>query len=96
MILHLHVKSVYFNQIKSGEKTEEYIEYYKWYPRLVNRKYNMVWIYDAYKKKSPDTIMKFLWNGAPVKTIIHPHFDMRIKKVFAIDLTERLHGGSLF
>ena len=90
MILHLHVKSVYFNQIKSGDKTEEYRDYYKWRLKILGEKFDQVWIYDAYKKKSPDTLMKFLWNGAPVKIIVHPHFGMRRTRVFAIDLTERI------
>jgi len=90
MILKLHVKSVYFNQIKSGEKTEEYRDYYKWRLKILGENFDQVWIYDAYKKKSPDTIMKFLWNGAPVKIIVHPHFGMRRTRVFAIGLTERI------
>ena len=85
-ILHLPLKAIYFNQIKSGIKTEEYREITEyWAKRLVNRDYDEVHLKLGYPKK--DDLSKILikpWKGYVVKTIEHPHFGNKELSVFAI------------
>lgn len=91
--LHLHVKTVYFDQIKSGEKTEEYrIQNQYWGTRLLDFKapygpiqFAKVIIYNAYKAGLENRI-EFPWRGWELKEITHPHFGNVPKLVYAIKL----------
>lgn len=86
--LTLNVKKEYFNQIKSGEKTEEYrlIKPY-WTKRLVDREYDYLIIKMGYPK-SDDTnrILKFKYSGYIKKKIIHKEFGNKEVEVYAIKI----------
>lgn len=90
--LHLHVKTEYFDQIKSGAKTEEYrLHNAYWVKRLVDmpsgakREFSGIVIYNAYKPGAENRI-KFPWSGWKLKGITHPHFGEDEVTVFAINL----------
>jgi len=88
-ILHLHVKSKYFDEIASGEKPEEYRLFKKyWFVRLMFRKpYNGIVIYRGYPKKADynsTNRLERVWRGWTIKTIIHPEFGDKPITVFAI------------
>lgn len=84
--LQLAVNSEYFNQMKSGVKTEEYRLFNDyWKKRLVGRNYDHLIITSGYPHKDDhERILKMRWNGYVVKTITHPHFGPDPVKVFAI------------
>lgn len=86
------VNGVYFDQIKAGEKTEEYrlITPY-WGRRLVCRNYNAVVMTRGYPKGGGVegvTRLTRKWKGWKVKTITHPHFGGDPVQVYAIDVSE--------
>lgn len=86
--LMLNLKSEYFNQIKVGEKTEEYrlcTPY--WQKRIEGRVYDAVCICLGYPKKN-DTERRILfpWSGYEKKTITHKLFGDKPVKVYAIKL----------
>jgi hypothetical protein len=90
--LHLHVKTEYFDQIKSGLKTEEFrLHNAYWIGRLIimpgseKREFSSVLIYDAYRGTAP---LEFPWRGWTLKGITHPHFGPDEVTVFAIKLEE--------
>ena len=93
--LHLHVKTEYFEDIKRGEKTEEYRLYNDyWIQRLgedygelgqVSAIYDNVVIHNAYKS-GDDNRLTFPWRGWTLKTITHPHFGSEPVTIFAIKL----------
>ena len=86
-ILHLHVRSRYFDQIASGEKIEEYRLYNELWLQRLSRKYQGIIIYKGYPKKNnynKDNIIERIWRGWIVKTINHPEFGDKPVKVFAI------------
>jgi len=88
--LRLAVKREYFEQIKSGKKTEEYRlanEY--WSRRLLTRDapYDRVIITLGYPSKNQtDRILTFPYAGFWLKTITHKHFGVEPVEVFAIVL----------
>ncbi|MFA4928254.1 MAG: hypothetical protein WC558_07040 [Patulibacter sp.] len=67
----LHVKKIYFDQIKSGEKIEEYREvkpYYK--KRLEDKEFSGVIIIWGYPSRHTDeNTIVFPWNGFTKKSI---------------------------
>lgn len=86
--LTLAVKGVYFNQIKSGDKTEEYrlcTPY--WAYRLVYREYDQIVLTLGYPKRD-DTNRRLVlpWRGYTIKTITHPHFGPDPVTVYAINV----------
>ena len=90
--LHLHVKTEYFDQIRSGEKTEEYrLHNAYWVKRLVEfpegkaRPFAAVVIYNAYKGGAENRI-EFPWRGWRLTGRTHPHFGPDEVTVFAIKL----------
>ena len=87
-ILTLNLKREYFEQIKSGIKTEEYrlcTPY--WQKRLENKNYDKVVIKLGYPKNSEiEKIMEFPWRGYKKKKILHKHFGSDHVKVYAIKL----------
>ena len=93
--LHLHVKTEYFDQIKRGEKTEEYRLYNDyWRHRLggdygnmgvVIIRFNKIVIHNAYKA-GEENRLTFPWRGWTLKTITHTHFGPDSVTVFAIKL----------
>ena len=86
--LTLPLKSIYFNQIKSGEKPEEYrlcTPY--WARRLVGREYDQIVLTLGYPK-AYDTERRLVrpWRGFTIKTLQHPHFGAKPVTVYAIDV----------
>jgi hypothetical protein len=85
----LHLKREYFDQIKSGEKTEEYrlvTDY--WTKRLEGRQYKFVVLLCGYPPREDQSrrIVRS-WKGCTRKTITHPHFGGDPVDVFAVRLT---------
>jgi len=84
--LHLNLKKQYFEEIRDGEKLEEYRVYNDyWKKRLVGREYQNIQIKSGYPK-STDTsrIVTRPYMGYEVKTITHEFFNNVPTKVFAI------------
>lgn len=90
--LRLAVKRQWFEDIRSGIKTEEYrLATTYWAKRLVCRQYDYVIITLGYPAANDfGRIMTFDWNGCTVRKITHPHFGLHEVKVFAIDLSHRI------
>ena len=88
--LHLNLKGEYFEQIKSGEKKEEYRLYNEfWKRRLLGRDYSSIIIKLGYPKQgdSERTIVR-PWKGFVIKEIQHKHFGDEPVKVFAIQVNK--------
>ena len=86
MILHLNLKGEYFDQIKSGEKTQEFRVYNDyWRKRLEGRNYELISIKRGYPKSTDcDRIESRPYRGYELKEITHPHFGDEPVTVFAI------------
>lgn len=93
-VLVLHVKGKYFDQIKAGEKTEEYREFKPyWQKRLLGKVYAAIVIMKGYPKFSAmcaDNCQDFLWDPKYIQTKIikHEEFGSAPVKVFAISLVK--------
>ena len=86
-LLHLHVKTVYFDQIKSGEKPHEYrLQTNYWIKRLVNKRYDGIVVWNAYKT-GPENQIEMPWKGCHSVKITHEHFGPDEVMVFAIRMT---------
>ena len=84
--LHLHVKTIYFRQIESGEKVTEYrLASDHWINLLIDRKYNNVVIHNAFKPGDHNRLT-FNYRGFVREIITHPHFGPDPVKVYAIPL----------
>lgn len=91
-VLRLPVKREYFEQIKSGTKTEEYriIKEY-WSKRLI-KEYDEVWVTLGYPSSDEtDKIIKFKWTGYEIKKITHKEFGNKEVDVYAIQLEEKIN-----
>ncbi len=89
-VLFLNLKSIYYNQIKEGSKTEEFREFKPyWSQRLLNRDYNAICIRDAYRAGDENT-MWFKYNGYKVITKTHEIFGPEPALVYAIDVSDRM------
>lgn len=89
--LHIPVKGVYFDQINSGEKREEYrlVTSY-WIKRLLNRTYDRVVLTRSYPKGGGIegvTRLTRQYRGEVIRTISHPHFGPDPVEVYAIDVS---------
>lgn len=88
--LTLPLKAIYFHQIKSGEKTEEYrlcTPY--WQRRLYSPfgSYDRIVLTLGYpKREDADRRIVRPWRGFTTKTITHPHFGPTPVTVYAIDV----------
>ncbi|MCX8303603.1 ASCH domain-containing protein [Enterobacter pseudoroggenkampii] len=84
--LQLAVNGEYFDQMKSGEKTEEYrLVTSFWSKRILARNYDRLIITRGYPKR--DDLSKRIdvpYGGYEVKVITHPHFGPDPVEVFAI------------
>ncbi|HDT5217382.1 TPA: ASCH domain-containing protein [Enterobacter roggenkampii] len=84
--LQLAVNGEYFDQMKAGEKTEEYrLVTSFWSKRILARNYDRLIITRGYPKR--DDASKRIdvpYAGYEVKVITHPHFGPEPVKVFAI------------
>lgn len=85
-VLHLHLKSEYFELIKSGTKLEEYrLKTPYWEKRLANREYCGILIKKGYPKKADTSRMiSRPWKGVKVRKITHLHFGKDPVLVYAI------------
>jgi hypothetical protein len=84
--LHLTLKGEYFDQIKSGEKVEEYrLVTPFWAKRIEGRSYDAIELAKGYPPKA-DTSRRITrpWRGYRKTTITHPHFGSDPVEVFAI------------
>ena len=90
-ILYLHVKRKYFDQIKSGEKTEEYRLFNSyWCARLDFKTFDEVHILNGYPKKHDLTRrIIFPWNGYKIKQITHKEFGGGSVDVYAVRLSNK-------
>lgn len=87
-ILTLPVKTVYFDQIKAGTKTQEFrLCTPFWRKRLEGRTFDFVVITKGYPSRDDaERRLMFPWTGFEVQTIQHQHFGLEPVKVFAINL----------
>lgn len=86
--LTLHLKAIYFEQIKAGTKTQEFrLRTPYWRKRLEGREYNFVVVTLGYPARDDtERRLAFPWRGYKVKTIKHEHFGPASVEVFAINL----------
>lgn len=86
--LTLPLKGIYFDQIKAGEKTEEYrlVTLY-WVRRLEGRRYGRIILTRGYPKRT-DTARRLVlpWKGVELRVITHPHFGADPVQVYVIDV----------
>jgi hypothetical protein len=83
--LFIVIKKTYFDQIKSGQKKEEYrsvTEY--WKKRIVGREYSHIIFQVGYSKTAER--MKVVYNGYHERFLTHAHFGNKEVKVYALRL----------
>lgn len=82
----LHIKGEYFDQIKSGEKQEEYrLDNEYWQKRFSGKIYDRVVIARGYPKVGDaEKWLFFPYRGYTRKEITHKHFGDIPVRVFAI------------
>jgi hypothetical protein len=87
-ILQLHLKRVYWEQIRDGIKPEENRERnFYWFKRLENKEYDLIYLWCGYSKAiDKDKLLIRKWNGYKKKKIVHEQFD-GLAYVYAIDVT---------
>lgn len=89
-VLIFNLKKEYFEQIKSGIKTEEYrlcTPY--WQKRLEGKTFDKIIIKLGYPKNSDaEKILEFKYLGYEIKTIKHKHFGNDPVKVYAIKIIQ--------
>ena len=94
--LRLVLKAEYFDQIKAGEKLEEYRLVKPYWSKRLNGSYSTVTLVRGYAPgwdRSRHLVRA--WLGFKVKEITHPHFGAEPVTVFAIDVStpaEDTHG----
>jgi len=90
-VLTLPLNAVYFDQIKAGEKLEEYrLDTPFWRKRIAGRVYDHIVLTRGYPKGGGVggiTRLTRPWKGYSYKTITHPHFGPDPVRVFAIDVS---------
>jgi hypothetical protein len=88
-VLILFVKKKYFDQIKSGEKTEEYREIKGyWTKRICGKVIEKIFICGGShaEKRTAENTLEFPWKGYEIKTIAHEFFGENPVLVYAIKL----------
>lgn len=97
-VLTIPVKGIYFDQIASGEKREEYrVVTRYWSRRIRGRSYDAVVLTRGYPKGGGVegvTRLTRQWRGAMLRTITHPHFGNEPELVFAIDVSVPAQVGT--
>jgi hypothetical protein len=93
--LTIPLKREYFEQIKRGEKVEEYrIATPYWRTRLAGREYDQIVLTLGYPTRGDSSRrLLFPWRGARLTTITHPHFGPYPVQVFAIALSDQIGGA---
>lgn len=90
-VLRLAVKKEYFEQIKTGSKTEEYREVKEYWTKRLHKKYDKVQITLGYpSSEEKQKILNFKYNGWEIKKITHKQFGDKPISVYAIKLNEKL------
>jgi hypothetical protein len=88
----LPMKGIYFDQIASGEKLEEYrLRTDYWERRLLGRQYRLVVLLRGYPKGGGiegKTRMTMPWRGYRYQTLQHDHFGPEPVEVFAIKVSD--------
>ena len=80
------MKGIYFDQIASGEKGEEYrLMTPYWRKRLEGKQFDGIEVLKGYPKAGDASrTCERPWRGYTTKTIEHPHFGAGPVEVFAI------------
>lgn len=96
--LHLPLKGIYFDQIKSGEKVEEYrLATPFWARRLEGRGFDLIVLTRGYPHRD-DATRRIIrpWRGFRKTTITHEHFGPDPVEVYAIRVNDdRTHNEQL-
>lgn len=85
-ILHLNLKSDYFEAIKNGTKPFEYrLKNDYWSKRLIDKVYDEIHFKKGYPRGDEfDKIIKVPYFGYELQTIYHLHFGNEFVEVFSI------------
>jgi hypothetical protein len=87
----LYLKKEYFEQVKSGNKIEEYREVKPyWTKRLVGKEFSLIEIRGGGygTPRTPENTIVFPWQGCSVKKLVeHPLFGKTVD-VYAIKLVK--------
>lgn len=86
-ILHLNLKSEYFDAIKNGDKPFECrLKNDYWTKKLAEREYDEVYFKKGYPTRDNlHRIIKASYEGYEIQTITHKHFGDKPVEVFAIN-----------
>jgi hypothetical protein len=84
----LHLKRVYWEAIRDGDKLEEYrLRTPYWEKRLQGREYSAVHLLLGYPARDDESrIIRRPWRGYESRNIWHPQFGPGIHRVFAISV----------
>lgn len=80
-VLFLILKKKYYEQILSGEKTEEFREVTPYWIKRLSRNYDRIIFQEGYSGKKR---IEAVYKGYKRKTIRHDHFGRKPVEVFAI------------
>ena len=85
----LPLNGIYFDQIKAGDKPEEFrLITPFWSKRLVGREFSHVELTRGYPARGDkERRLKRQWRGYRTTEITHPHFGDKTVDVFAIDVS---------
>lgn len=84
-VLTLNLRGVYFDEIASGTKTEEYRLVNEYWTKRLWSGYDVIEICRGYPKRGDESRrLRRPWLGYLKKTIIHPHFGPDPVEVYAI------------
>lgn len=88
--LTLALKGIYFDQIVSGQKQEEFrLTSPYWTRRLEGREYDRIVLTRGYPPKGDQTRrIEIPWRGYRKTTLTHPHFGPHPVEVYAIRVSE--------
>jgi hypothetical protein len=91
-ILHLNLKTHWFNDIKNGTKKFEYRVYNKfWKKRILGKEFDRVCIHLGYPKRGTlGRTLTFRWRGFKILKIVSAEFGLTPVRCFAIDLNHRI------
>lgn len=89
MILHLHLKREFFEDIKAGTKPDEFRLASKWENRIAGKPWEVIHLYLGYPKRGDESrTLRRKWNGFKKVTRTHPHFGTDPVEVLAIDVSQ--------
>jgi len=84
-VLHLTLKKEWFQQIATGNKTEEYREPKPyWQARLEDREYDVIYIRNGYSKNAPRMCVE--WLGCEKRPPLPDGFGVDYGSLYAIKL----------